>query len=238
MPIGQREFHRFLSIGEKISARKAILGSFSVAHLTEYFDGSRYRIPSEPSLDFFYGSERNQFWDWYKLYLDQSVDPRNRESILDSLADNKIAITDLISSCERKKFSALDSSLTNIDWNVAGITRLLESDVATFLCTSKWVLQKLKANVLKKAGYFSNKIESNRVQMHLFPFLADSFNLKPVVEVYDVDDKQIVVIALPTPGGGTFRKLNAYGYDPTLKLAAREFLNLYLESSFRYFKTC
>ena len=98
MPIGQREFHRFLPIGEKIAGRKAILGSFSVAHLTEYSDGSRYRIPGEPSLDFFYGSTRNQFWDWYKLFLDQMIDTQDRDSIHDRLSNHKIAISDLIVS--------------------------------------------------------------------------------------------------------------------------------------------
>jgi hypothetical protein len=236
MPANLREFHRFLCTGEKISGRKAILGSFSVAHLTRYHDGGRYYVEKESGLDFFYGSSRNQFWEWYKRYLDSEISTREKESILNSLNNNKIAITDIISSCERKEYSALDSSLARITWNLPGVTQLINDQVETFLCTSKWVMQKLELHILKRIGYYLNETESNKIQKEIFPFLKDAaFSLKPLVGVYNRDNSQIVIVALPTPGGGTFRKLDAFGYDPSSKLTTKQFVHLYLESSFKYF---
>jgi len=113
-----REFHRFLDEGERITATKAILGSFSVTNLTRHFDGVRSFRNGESNLDFFYGSNRNQFWHWYRQYLDAKIDLSKKETILGSLQKNKIAISDVIFSCERKGDSALDSALSKISETV------------------------------------------------------------------------------------------------------------------------
>ena len=239
MPANLTEFHRFLCLGETISARKAILGSFSVAHLTKYSDGTKYHSEKEFGLDFFYGSSRNRFWQWYKRYLDGSIETNNRESIITSLVLNKIAITDLISSCERKGYSALDSSLTKISWNHEGIEQLIDNNVTTFLCTSKWVMQNLQLHILKRLGYSQNKTESKQKQNEIFPFLKNSTSsLKPLAEVFSGKEQRITMLALPTPGGGTFRKLDAFGYTPTLNITTRQFVDFYIAAAFDYFKSC
>jgi hypothetical protein len=234
-----REFHRFLDLGDSITGRKAIIGSFSVTSLTRHFDGINSFRKGESKLDFFYGSSRNQFWPWYQQYVDTKIDTTDKKVILKSLKKNKITITDLIQSCERKGSSALDSSLSKIAWNFTGIMRLLDNDVNTFLCTSKWVMQKLEMHVLRKTGYNYNHDESAKIQERIFPFLDTTIlSFKPLVGVYYNHQKRIYIIALPTPGGGTFRKLNTYGYNSKSKFTAKEFVHLYLTAAFNYFLSC
>ncbi|THU41176.1 hypothetical protein FAM09_03420 [Niastella caeni] len=239
MPQNIREFHRFLEIGQAIPAQRLILGSFSVAHLTNYETGINPLKKNHSGLDFFYGSNKNQFWRWYQKYLDVTIEPANKDSILTSLEKNQIAISDLISSCERKEYSALDSSLSKITWNLPGIIPLLNTgQINTVLCTSKWVMQNLEKIFLKTLTYKYNPNKSFQIQKDNFPFIKkDLFPQKPLITIYEGTKSSICLIALPTPGGGTYRRLDSYGYNSNLNNSSDEFIDLYLKASFKLFMT-
>jgi len=100
-------------------------------------------------------------------------------------------------------------------------------------------MQKLEIQILRKQHYSVNEKESAKLQAQIFPFLNEkSLPLKPLIGVHENGENKIYTLALPTPGGGTFRKLTTYGYESTSAITAREFVHLYLEASFNYFKFC
>ena len=83
-------------------SRKLILGTIH-AH-----DRSKYK------LDFFYGN-RGSLWNiFHDAFPQELTDPNSVESILAFLKARKIAMSDVILKCERKKKTALDADLVNI----------------------------------------------------------------------------------------------------------------------------
>jgi hypothetical protein len=238
MPKDIREYHRFLKIGESIqNARKIIIGSFSVYSLTEHIKSSIDKHEkNEGGLDFFYGSQRNQLWSWYKLYFDNEITLKDRNSVINSLEINCVAITDVIKSCERKDYSALDKALTKLEWNETGIFNLICSGAQKAICTSKWVLQKVEKEVLEKHGYVLDAGETDVFQKEIFHpipyFIAPKH---PIAKVYSKSGLKMYLASLPSPGGNSFRKLDLYGFDKTSTLNNREFLHAYVKSTFKWF---
>jgi len=88
--------------------------------------------------DWFYGANRNQFWKIielvYGIILENKSDKQNLFAI------NKIAITDIILSCERAGNSNSDNNLTNKKYNIEHINKILnEKPIRKILFTSKGV---------------------------------------------------------------------------------------------------
>ena len=88
--------------------------------------------------DWFYGANRNQFWKIlelvYGIILENKSDKQNL------LANNKIAITDIILSCERAGNSNSDKNLVNKKYNIEQINKILkDKTIRKILFTSKGV---------------------------------------------------------------------------------------------------
>lgn len=238
MPKDIREYHRFLKIGENIqNARKVIIGSFSVYSLTEHTRSNIEKYEkNKDGFDFFYGSPRNQLWSWYKLYFDNEIILKDKKSIINSLKVNGVAITDVIKSCERKNYSALDKALTKLEWNKTGIFNLICSGTQKAICTSKWVLQKVEKEVLEKHGYVLDARQTEIFQKEIFhPIFYHIVPKHPIAKVYSKSGSKIHLASIPSPGGNSFRKLDLYGYDKTSSLSNREFLHAYVKSTFKWF---
>lgn len=93
--------------------------------------------------DWFYGSTRNQFWkileEGYHLDLKTISD---KKKLLTKL---KIALGDVIYSCERKSGNNLDINLINIIYNQDGVKKVLnENGIEKIFFTSKFVEGKFK----------------------------------------------------------------------------------------------
>jgi len=88
--------------------------------------------------DWFYGANRNQFWKIIELVYDQKLENKSQKQSLFTKA--RIAITDIIVSCERKDNSNSDKNLINKQYNREEIYRILkENSIKKILCTSLWV---------------------------------------------------------------------------------------------------
>jgi G:T/U-mismatch repair DNA glycosylase len=83
-------------------SRKLILGTIHAP------DRSKYKV------DFFYGN-RGSLWNiFHNAFPLELTDPNSVESILTFLKARKIAMSDVILSCGRKKMTALDADLVDI----------------------------------------------------------------------------------------------------------------------------
>jgi len=91
-----------------------------------------------PKYNFYYANGRNQFWPILEeIYQTRFKTNSDQQKLLTKL---KIAITDIISSCERKKDSSMDVHLTNITFNSTGITNILKySKIKKIYFTSVFV---------------------------------------------------------------------------------------------------
>lgn len=88
--------------------------------------------------DWFYGANRNQFWKILALVYGQSFENKSQKQLLFRKA--KIAITDIILSCERKNNSNSDINLSEKEYNKKEIYRILnENPIRKILFTSQWV---------------------------------------------------------------------------------------------------
>jgi len=117
------EIHPFGNFVPK-NAKYLILGSF----------------PGKPdeSYDWFYSNKRNQFWLILGKVYKQKLDTKEKKQKL--FRRLKIAITDIIFSCERKKNSNLDTNLVNITYNVNAIQKILETQkIERIFFTSRFV---------------------------------------------------------------------------------------------------
>jgi hypoxanthine-DNA glycosylase len=115
------ETHPYISFVPKDS-KYLILGSF----------------PGLQSYDFFYGSVRNQFWRILESVY--GVELKTKEDRQKLFIKLKIAISDVILSCERSKGNNSDTNLTNITFNNKVIGKILETnDIKTIYFTSKFV---------------------------------------------------------------------------------------------------
>lgn len=113
---------------------------------TEYlilgsFTGKRTEEDVKNGYDWFYGTKRNQFWKImeaaYEIDLKTKIDKQNLFTKL------KIAITDIIISCERKGNSNLDMNLTNIVLNTDAINNILEKNIINKVFFSSRFVEKL-----------------------------------------------------------------------------------------------
>ncbi len=80
----------------------------------------------ENNYDWFYGTKRNQFWPILRGVYDLKLESKKeKEKLFDKL---KIAITDIIYQCERKRGTNLDNNLVNIVYNAQVIKNILRKN--------------------------------------------------------------------------------------------------------------
>jgi len=78
------------------------------------------------SYDWFYGSQRSQFWPIIEqVYAISLNNIENRKKLFTQL---KIGISDIISQCERRDANNSDSNLINITYNITGISDVLKQN--------------------------------------------------------------------------------------------------------------
>lgn len=130
------EHHPFLQIGESITGSRMIVGTFPIRALTQDQELDTSELLTAGILPFFYGSSSNYFWCWYQQFIDKQIEINDLASILASLLKKEIAISDVVSACERKNKGNNDSDLKDIVWNLP-LSNIIESRIDRILVTSK-----------------------------------------------------------------------------------------------------
>jgi hypothetical protein len=229
MPIGEIEEHPYLELGYTPGATRLILGSFPVYECTNPDNDLKTNRRIDGTVRFFYGSNRNRLWRLYSEYIDREIlPPWEPDTIVESLTIRNIAVSDLITSCERYKsktnrktgrstidhFSSEDDALHNRTYNVEQIRTMITEGVTKILCTSKAVLKWLESKVILKEEFgvlqsnesdlfqnnFINEIEGNPQQI-----------THPTHRCFLIDNQIIEAIAIPSPGS-PHRRLNHFGF--------------------------
>ena len=104
--------------------------------------GSFVSKPSNP-YEWFYANGRNQFWPIMEAVYNNSFPTKEKQQEL--FIDLKMALTDIIYSCERKSNSNLDINLFNITYNIKGINSIIaEKQIEKIYLTSKYVEKMFK----------------------------------------------------------------------------------------------
>ena len=95
--------------------------------------------------DWYYGSGRNQFWKIIGLVFNRDFNSKEKKQLF--FTERKIAITDILESCERKEGKNSDKNLVNKSYNKDGISKILETNsIQKILFTSKWVYEEFILN--------------------------------------------------------------------------------------------
>lgn len=87
--------------------------------------------------EWFYANKRNQFWSILEsVYTVRLPSVKEKQELFTHL---KLAITDIILSCERKSNNNLDMNLTNIVYNTKAITDIiLNNKIKAIFFTSRF----------------------------------------------------------------------------------------------------
>ena len=121
------EYHPFEPFVPE-GARTLILGSFPGKESTQQLRKD----------DWYYNSKRNQFWKILEMVYEQELSTPAAK--INLFVNNRIAVTDIIASCERRNHSNSDQNLINKQYNQQGISSILEGNpVSQVLFTSKSV---------------------------------------------------------------------------------------------------
>lgn len=97
-------------------------GVFIPDNASYLFLGSFTGKIENPKYNWFFANGRNQFWPIMEEVYKVSLDTKEKQQKLFNKL--KMAITDIILSCERKDHSNLDMNLTNITLNTKAITSI------------------------------------------------------------------------------------------------------------------
>lgn len=107
------------------NARYLFLGSFTG------------KLAVEDNYNWFFSTKRNQFWpilkEVYKVKLDTKLEKQKLFQLL------RMAITDIILSCERRANNNSDMNLINIIYNTPAITSIIQKNkVKTIFFSSRF----------------------------------------------------------------------------------------------------
>lgn len=232
-----KETHPFLEFGKVPNATKLILGSFPVYSITLPDSEDKQRIrKSDGTVQFFYGSCHSSFWGLYHLYIDNGLQiPIKPELAVQSLENNNISISDLISECKRNGKSALDKDLTKCVYNIEMLNEYLESGVTKILCTSKRVMEMFHVHIVKKSKtIIYQESESKKWQSQFISDInGDESQIKKLIcKQYTFKGKSIRLISIPSPGSPQ-RQLKQYGFKGD---DWRTYADKYFEFSFKWLK--
>jgi hypoxanthine-DNA glycosylase len=97
-------------------------GNFVPKKIKYLMLGSFVTKPSNP-YEWFYANGRNQFWPILETVYTSKFDTKEKQQKL--FTDLRMALADIILSCERKKNSNLDVNLFNITFNTEAITDII-----------------------------------------------------------------------------------------------------------------
>ncbi len=219
----KRETHPYLILGQIPGAKSMVLGSFPVYACTDPDTADKQKMRIETTkktpIRFFYGSAYSSFWTLYQQFVDPSLTaPFNENTLLESITRKKIAFSDTIQSCTRKGESALDSSLSEKEWNIEGVQSLLQSGISKVLCTSKGVLRDLEHRIINHnpTHPFGQVDEARSTQFQATFFkkmgVANPVLTSPIARVFLVDGRLIEALAIPSPGSAQ-RQLRHFGYE-------------------------
>lgn len=95
-------------------------------------NNSRYLIlgsftgKPENKYDWFYGTKRNQFWKILEVVYTTKLDTKFKKQKL--FRKVKIAITDIILSCDRNNGTNSDANLTNTTYNIKAVNKILKEN--------------------------------------------------------------------------------------------------------------
>lgn len=230
------EFHPRIDIERpQLAESRIILGSFPTFPYTLKGNPKPMATDNQQKPAFFYGSERNRFWHWYREFIDHESEKAAVESLLHSLKRHQIGITDAIYSCERKGQSSSDTDLTKRVYNHRFFRTPATGETIRILCTSKGVMN----NMLLIPAFFSvhteltiNKKASEQQQHALIAQLGGTDPVNPIIRVLDVaGGGTIECRALPSPGS-PYRSLKNFGF---VSGNAQQYLHSYLETTFSWF---
>lgn len=141
-------------------AEKLILGTIHPAH-TE-----RFKIP------FFYGNKASLWQIFSDAFPEELPYPLSLKKILDFLEKRKIAVSDTIKTCFRKKDTALDQDLEPIELNMDLIAQIKASNIKEIYCTSVYAFklfyegimaEKITKEILKERQicFYSKRLARN-----------------------------------------------------------------------------
>lgn len=237
------EFHPRINISDPILQQsKIIVGSFPTWSLS---NSENNEISKEKEITriknkdvpFFFGSSINRFWNWYYKYADNKVIENDIKSIEKSLKTNKIGITDLIISCNRKGKSSLDKHLTKRIYNHNFFQYPKKEKKLKILCTSKGAMNEMLLNKkffkthpglqinLKNSVDLQNKIiEKTNGNSN---YTGNPFCISIETEFGGI----IECVSIPSPGS-PYRKLVDFGFDSK---DSNQFLDNYLNVIFNWF---
>ncbi|MBZ5857570.1 uracil-DNA glycosylase family protein [Flavihumibacter profundi] len=235
MPVDELELHPFLDSGESITGHRMIVGTFPVYSITlPETNHKQALVKSRGDMPFFYGSRSNNWWDWYKEYIDSGVETRMAESLLSSLKRNGIAISDVISSCKRIDESFMDNRLRDITWNT-NLSKRIERGIERILCTGKsdqGAMGWLRKRILMPNGFSFEYDRSKELHNQILQEIPGSNrNINLIANVLVKNGKSVEIIALPSPGSPE-RRVNDFGRVEHL---TTEYLRKYLSVSFNWF---
>jgi hypothetical protein len=230
------EFHPRINIhNPQLKASRIILGSFPTYPYTFKSEEDAIQSAEKQDLSFFYGSERNQFWNWYRDYVDETTDKSSVQSLRKSLEKHGIGITDTIYSCIRKGHSALDAHLTQRVYNYNFFHKPAKGEILKILCTSKGVMNEM----LLTDAFFRHhpdlsvdKAASEEREREIMKAVHGKLVHKPIFRVLQMKDGgSIECAALPSPGSPV-RSLRTFGFQSG---NAGDYLNRYLKLTFKWF---
>ncbi len=233
-----------LSLNKKLSQKRIILGSFPTWTLTtadkskgESGEGKLIERRKNGDLQFYYGSSKNVFWNWYSAFVDNSVQPSDLIAIKRSLEKNEIGITNIITSAKRKGKSSFDYDLSDRTYNFNFFKYPGINENLRILCTSKAVLNEM----LLTNGFFeehpsiNKEAEGTAMLKNIILSGIDYTNEKinqPICQQLKLNSGgTIECVSIPSPGS-PFRGLQYFGKPK--EIDSKLFLRDYLRNVFTW----
>ena len=132
-------YHQHLELYPILApSEKLILGTIHPPHIEDF------QIP------FFYGNKASLWHIFSDAFPELLPKPLCLENVLSFLAIKKIAVSDTIRICSRKKDSALDRDLEPIALNMALIEQIKNSKIKAIYCTSVYAFKLFYQGILGK----------------------------------------------------------------------------------------
>ena len=128
-------------------------GNFVPPNARYLFLGTFVVKITDPSYDWFFSSKRNQFWQ----IMDQvyGVELKNKKEKQELFSKLKMAITDIILTCERSQNTNADNNLINLVFNTRSINEIVKKNIIKkifFSITSQAIRSKQLMCRLLKTG--------------------------------------------------------------------------------------